>query len=528
MLHWNITRNSKRRFQANRFRLFGIAIVLAILTVGSVNFGTGFVGKAVNSHQHSFGSIAQVSYYPMTRSYMGLPYDEQSGMTFTQSFSSLTFNVTAVSQTGPDGDGPAYLLSGLSDQYYWYQVGLSYKWPDNSGGHLPGFTMSYEVFDAYPYSNQYGVSIYPVGGGGGIENFTAPVNAGDRVLLTLSFNGANVTMSAHDWTTGGSASQTYFGFTGSYFMGTPNTSLNGFFTGLMTEQYFSSPSHASGTPVVYSDMDFNYTSATLWLDEWVPSTGQSVFSAQTNGAVALNSTLVGVWPAYLTSNGTTIAASQHEFATGLKPLGTFTANLSSPSIIHAGDSIFLNLTVQNPDQTNARLTDVSLTSDFGTSRLPDIDFSAGNSNHSIQTSIPSSTSIGSRDITLAGTLEVYEPQLNAWLSYGAVETTTLLTVSSPQQPAGLAQTLQSFFPEIIGIVAIVAIVVVGLVVALSRRKPSGAVLVPATIPQTVAFCPRCGQRLIAGMMFCPNCGNSLGPPTTGQSAPSTPPAAPPA
>ena len=264
MQHTSITYTSESRVHDMRFRVIVLVLVLAVLSSSGIYAGLSPNRSGLT--EHSPQSTSQASYYPSTRSYMGLPYDEQSGMTFTQSFSSLTFNVTAVNQTGPDGDGPAYLLSGLSDQYYWYQVGLSYKWPDNSGGHLPGFAMSYEVFDAYPYSNQYGVSIYPVGGGGGIENFTVPVNSGDRVLLTLSFSGSNVTMSAHDWTTGASASQTYFGFTGSYFIGTPNTSLNGFFTGLMTEQYFSSPSHASGIPVVYSDADFNYTSATLWLD----------------------------------------------------------------------------------------------------------------------------------------------------------------------------------------------------------------------------------------------------------------------
>jgi hypothetical protein len=42
-------------------------------------------------------------------------YDEQLGTTFTQSFTSLEYNVTAVEQVDPgSGTGPAYLLNGLS------------------------------------------------------------------------------------------------------------------------------------------------------------------------------------------------------------------------------------------------------------------------------------------------------------------------------------------------------------------------------------------------------------------------------
>ena len=57
----------------------------------------------------------------------GLNYDEQVGETFTQSFTSMAY-VTAVAQVNSDGIGPAYLLNGLSDKGYWYQVGLSYNW----------------------------------------------------------------------------------------------------------------------------------------------------------------------------------------------------------------------------------------------------------------------------------------------------------------------------------------------------------------------------------------------------------------
>jgi hypothetical protein len=37
--------------------------------------------------------------------------------------------VTAVAQTdASSGYGPAYLLNGLTDKGYWYQVGLAWNW----------------------------------------------------------------------------------------------------------------------------------------------------------------------------------------------------------------------------------------------------------------------------------------------------------------------------------------------------------------------------------------------------------------
>jgi hypothetical protein len=77
------------------------------------------------------------------------PYNEQLGISFTQNFTSLAYTVTAVEQSGTDGYGPAYLLNGLSNTGYWYQVGLSYNWSPLSFGGLPsvGFKFVYEVFE---------------------------------------------------------------------------------------------------------------------------------------------------------------------------------------------------------------------------------------------------------------------------------------------------------------------------------------------------------------------------------------------
>ncbi|HVB12967.1 MAG TPA: hypothetical protein VNE86_07520, partial [Nitrososphaerales archaeon] len=69
-----------------------------------------------------------------TTSVASVAYDEQLGITFTQSFASISYNVSAVAQQDVNGYGPAYLLNGLSNVGYWYQIGLSWDWPQLSGG----------------------------------------------------------------------------------------------------------------------------------------------------------------------------------------------------------------------------------------------------------------------------------------------------------------------------------------------------------------------------------------------------------
>ncbi|MDG6939656.1 MAG: hypothetical protein JRN39_04555 [Nitrososphaerota archaeon] len=191
-------------------------------------------------------------------------YDEQLGMTFTQDFADMSYNVTAVEQSDSYGYGPAYLLNGLSDAGYWYQVGLSWNWPYSGGGHADGFYMNYEVFDPG------GASIFPSSGGGGTVAFSGPVNSGDTVLLSLSFSGGSITMRAHDWATGAQASVSYSAEGATRFTGSPYSTSNseGFFTGLMTEEYHVNAYYGNEQPVTYSNFTTALASAWMWIDEF--------------------------------------------------------------------------------------------------------------------------------------------------------------------------------------------------------------------------------------------------------------------
>jgi hypothetical protein len=197
-------------------------------------------------------------------------------MTFAEDFSKLSYNVTAVAQSDAQGFGPGYLLNGLTNAGYWYQVGVAFNWPYQQGGYGAGFSFLYEAF------NSSGASVYPSSGGGGLGNFSGTVNNGDLVLLQLVFSGRQVVFAAHDWNTGAAASQSFPAF-GSKFVGLESSSgANGFFSGLMTEWYHVNPYYGSEAKVTYSNSTTRLSSATLWVDEFNANSSTSLFgSSQT-------------------------------------------------------------------------------------------------------------------------------------------------------------------------------------------------------------------------------------------------------
>ncbi len=238
-------------------------------------------------------------------------YDEQLGLTFTQSFTSLEYNVTAVEQTDPTlADGPAYLLNGLSDAGYWYQVGVSWNWnPGTNPG--TGFDMNFEVFDSA------GNSVFPTNGNGGIDAFSGTVNAGDPVTLNLYISTTNqeVVMIAEDTVTGAMASEVYPDMGATNFVGLPSSAAdqNGFFTGLMTEWYHGDPYYANEAEVIFSNPSLGVSSAWMWMDEFNPNNNGIVFSTNTSAPISYTdpNTLQE-----FSFNGTTEYSDAYEFVTG--------------------------------------------------------------------------------------------------------------------------------------------------------------------------------------------------------------------
>jgi hypothetical protein len=243
---------------------------------------------------------------------VSLNYDELLGLTYTETpINSLGFNVTAVEQSSIDsyGAGPGYLVCGLSNMGYWYEVGLAWNWPLSNGGYQSGFSFLYEVFDSS------GNSIFPADGGGGLLNFSAPVNANDNVNIALSFSGGNVTMTGHDWSTKANASESFSAEGATYFTGSPYavSDEEGYFTGLLTEQYHADPYYGNVEEVTFSESGHAFSSAWMWIEEYNSVSGTTQFSDQTVSPVSYaNPTQFQSF----SSNGATEYSDAYEFITG--------------------------------------------------------------------------------------------------------------------------------------------------------------------------------------------------------------------
>ncbi len=251
------------------------------------------------------------------------PYDEQLGITFTQDYTSLAYNVTAVAQSSGNGYGPAYLLNGYSNTGYWYQVGLSYNWLPNQG-----WAVNYEVFDPN------GRSIYPQNGGGGTLEFNGPINQGDKVLLNLYFSGGSVIMLAKDLNTGSSASTSYSAEGGSTFLGNPYaTETDGYFTGLMTEWYHSNSYYGNEQGVNYSVFGGVTNGAGwLWADEFYCVDvscyqKQNIFWNSTASPISFTGPLYEFY-----SNGATEYANSQTYITGSYPANNITTTTISSKV----------------------------------------------------------------------------------------------------------------------------------------------------------------------------------------------------
>lgn len=291
----------------NRWQVLAIlfALVLLMQTTGvgymthPRNQGQGLAREAAPFHPAGL--------LPAASSDSTTLYDEQLGLTFTQDFTSLSYSVNAVEQSDPaSGTGPAYLVNGLANNSYWFQVGLSYDWVPGYG-----FRMNYEVF------NSSGSSIFPTGGGAGLLSFSGTVNEGDLVNLQLYFSGGSVVMAAQDQNTGASASESYSAGGSTYFQGNQFSPGNsqGFFTGLMTEWYHDSAYYGGEERVVYSQ-SVALTSGWMWIDEYEVPGKTDVFSACANYCLYPTSWSNPTQLQSFSSNGATEYSDAYEFQTG--------------------------------------------------------------------------------------------------------------------------------------------------------------------------------------------------------------------
>ena len=332
-----------------------VILLTALVLVAGSGAQTSHAAAAV-PFQHHASALPYVGSATAQPAPPPVSYDEQIGMTFAQSFTALSYNVTAVLQTDSDGYGPAYLLNGVTDGGYWYQIGITYNWPGDVG-YLPGWALVYEVWD------NAGNTIFPASGGGGLANLTGPVNGGDSVLLSLRFSGGQVQMTVRDWNTGATGSEPYRAH-GTTFVGLPTTSdSNGYFTGPMTEWYHASPYYATDRAVVYYNPQTPLTSADVWADEFNTNTLTPLFGSD----LQLTFTNPDQFLSFST-NGAEIRANAYTFITGASSQSTLSLDYS---VIGGGSGYSApTLTyVFNGTRQTATLTGTAATysADIGTS-----------------------------------------------------------------------------------------------------------------------------------------------------------------
>ena len=291
----------------------------ALVVVALLVFVTFSAFVPVTSSTTSQGPLVNCPTNTGSRSPVSEPnpnYDVQEIMIFTQSYSQLEFNVTAIAQCDANGYGPSYLLNGLTNTGYWYQVGLDWNWPLQSGGYLSGFGFVSEGWA--PGGLTRSPSSTP---------FSGTVNQNDTVQLSLTFSGGSLTASARDLNTSASASTSYPTNRANTFVGLQaqesrnrfSFATRGYFTGLMTEWYHVSASgQGQGMGVTYSEAVEPIASAVLGIGEWnfTASNPTSVFSGVANGGSPLDFSGQPTRLQQFSYNGLVISADAYEFLTG--------------------------------------------------------------------------------------------------------------------------------------------------------------------------------------------------------------------
>ncbi len=234
----------------------------AIAGIGALLVTAGAVGVSTASSNGSTSSVSAKTFGP---------WDEQLVFSLQRNRSSLVYDVTAI-----PSNNTAFLVNGLTNKGYWYQVGLSFNWPDSATPNnqlqsaVPGYNMNFETF------NPNGDSIFPAVGGG-MALFNGPVFTGDPVMLALFFYKSQVIMGALDLNTNAVSVAAFPAYGATVFVGTP-TAMNkeGFSSSIMTERYCAFPNCGPELQQTYTPVGGGTFSGTPFVEERKPSSVQAL------------------------------------------------------------------------------------------------------------------------------------------------------------------------------------------------------------------------------------------------------------
>lgn len=292
------------------YTVAAVVLVIVLLVLVSI-----FVVIPTTSPSRTSATIVNCPPTPAAATAVSAPtpdYDVQQVMLYAQSYAQLSVNVTATAQCDTNGYGPSYLLNGLTNTGYWYQVGVDWNWPIQSGGYISGFGFVSEAWAPGGYTRS-----------SPFVPFSGPVNDGDTVELSLSFSNGQVAASAVDLETGANGSATFPDHSATQFIGTQaqqsdirfSFATQGYFTGLMTEWYHVSPNYGGAQEQVTYTGTTAISSATFAVGEWNFTGGSqnSVFSDVANNGLPV---ILTNQPQQFTLNGYTVSATENEFVTG--------------------------------------------------------------------------------------------------------------------------------------------------------------------------------------------------------------------
>lgn len=239
------------------WKLFVALLSLALITLFLVTLNASKVApqQLSSSPCTDYETGKRIGDSPQT-----VRYSDQYVLQFAENFTSLKFNVTATSVNETYGFGPAYLLNGLTDAAYWYQLGLAWNWVESGGSSFsPGFNLIYQVW------GPDGRPVHPEDGKVGVQSFSGLVNEGDLVQLSLVFSEGKVVMSAYDWNTTSNSLQSYPA-KGTHFSGSQGPGY--FFTGLMTEWYHVDYEVCTTETVTFSSNTVAVESGWMCINRW--------------------------------------------------------------------------------------------------------------------------------------------------------------------------------------------------------------------------------------------------------------------
>ena len=261
---------------------------------------------------------------------------EQIYESFTQTFNSLTYNITAVAQTNANSLGPAYFLNGMTSTangLYWYQVGLAYNVPNPSNGLYHGFHFAYDVFGpaGEPLVNQANITL----------NFSSPgVYMGDKVQLKLYPLNGNIIMNAIDITDGATAQEANSAYGANSFVDVLFSSNNpsyypGYWTGPMTEQNYYSNYLGGEQQVAYANSTNTLNSTWLVNDESPIWSDNSIYGSTYTKIPSLSNSFNS-----LSYNGTFQQANSIIYITGNYPLSA-----NAPTVIGSATGVYRGKTI---------------------------------------------------------------------------------------------------------------------------------------------------------------------------------------